>query len=150
MKKNNKFTLGAVLSGKEGSVHHRKSNMTVSGSKFAFGVVKLFFQTKPGQNLYSQTLSESLCNVGYSLDWCTRGGAGHEPGWRVVWWLVCRIFWNLYGMQGCNHTNLLFLCDVTEPKTGQTQFHPLYSPTNRYIKIYNKFNKFINLFNKFS
>ena len=53
--------------------------MTVSGSKFAFGVVKLFFQTKPGQNLYSQTLSESLCNVGYSLDWCTRGArAGLE------------------------------------------------------------------------
>ena len=79
MKKNNKFTLGAVLSGKEDSVHHRKSKMTVSGSKFAFGVVKLFFQTKPGQNLYSQILSESLCNVGYSLDWCTRGArAGLE------------------------------------------------------------------------
>ena len=40
MKKNNKFPLGAVWSGKEGSVHHRKSNMTVCGSNFAFGVVK--------------------------------------------------------------------------------------------------------------
>ena len=69
--------------------------------------------------------------------------AGESGGW------FAGFFGNLYGMQGCNHTNLLFLCDVTEPKTGQTQFHPLYSPTNRYIKIYNKFNKFIcNLFFK--
>ena len=121
MKKNNKFTLGAVLSGKENSVHHRKSKMTVSGSKFAFGVVKLPFVPS---------------------GWPKR--AGESGGW------FAGFFGNLYGMQGCNLTNLLFLCDVTEPKTGQTHFHPLYSPTNRYIKIYNKFNKFINLFNKFS
>ena len=158
---NNKFSLGAVWSGKADSVHHRQSNNTVFYTKFAFGVVKQPFVHSGIKYMgwdQQSSVHHRQSNTSVSASKCAFGVVNQSfvtfcPFWasRVAYRKRLTLFLgNLYGMQGCNHTNLLFLCDVTEPKTGQNHFHTLDSPTNRYIKIYNKFNKFINLFNKFS